>query len=105
MTFPRRVFASEYYLYLEATGNINQTAKIESHTYQGGEYCVDFYMLMFGKEIGSLKLNAVSGPYVENAKTWTGDQGTGTTWIHQRLDIFVHTSKTFNVRRFETDII
>ncbi|XP_052818676.1 MAM and LDL-receptor class A domain-containing protein 1-like [Mya arenaria] len=89
-----RNISSNFYIYLEASDNSLQVGKMESAEFPGGEYCLDFYLFMYGQDMGSLSLNVLSGSYNMNVKSWRGDQGP--VWLHKRLDIFVHADRIFN---------
>jgi len=88
------VFSLDYYLYIEASGNPNKHAVLTSKTYPGGDYCITFYLHMYGPDVGFLDLNAVATSQ-EILHTWSGDHGD--QWSHKRVNAHVHTTGSFQV--------
>jgi meprin B len=85
--------AAANYIYVEASGHSNQAAKLDSKSYPGGDYCLEFYYHMYGSNMGTLYLNAVSGTHTYHLHTWSGDHGN--SWHHYRVHINMHTTGSF----------
>jgi len=82
-----------YYLYVESTGHQNQYARLDSKSYPGGDYCVDFYYHMYGANMGTLKLNIKAGTQLLPVHSWSGNHGD--SWMHQRVSVNIHTGGSF----------
>jgi meprin B len=84
---------SNNYLYVEASGHSNQYARLDSKSFPGGDYCIDFYYHMYGSDMGTLTLNVKAGSQILKVHTWSGNHGDH--WTHQRASVNIHTSGTF----------
>ncbi|KAL5019389.1 hypothetical protein ScPMuIL_005111 [Solemya velum] len=78
---------SAKYLYLEASGTTQKSARLLSRTYGPSHYCIDFYYHMYGADIGYLKFYALSGSHRYILKSVTGNHNNN--WYHTRFGINV----------------
>ncbi|XP_071106282.1 hatching enzyme 1.2-like [Haliotis cracherodii] len=86
--------ASGYYAYLEASGHYHQKAYLLSKTLPGGDYCLSIYYHMYGHDMGSLKIEAITGGTSRQViHSMSGDQGN--VWKHYLLNI--HTTGNFQL--------
>ncbi|XP_052276013.1 uncharacterized protein LOC127875198 [Dreissena polymorpha] len=80
---------SGYYIYAEASGNMEQLAKLRSPNFFPGRYCFEFFYHMYGEDMGSLTLTMNSVPfslwYWSNVFKVSGNQGKD--WKSVRIDV------------------
>ncbi|KAK3089233.1 hypothetical protein FSP39_001984 [Pinctada imbricata] len=78
------------YLYMEASGHTNKTAKLLSPTYSPGLYCFAAYFHMYGAQTGYLSFNLMQNGRTYHMKTYRGDHGDRWTALH--LSVNVHST-------------
>lgn len=75
-----------YYIYTEASGNSNKTARIISPVVRTtGTLCVSFWYHMYGVHINTLNMYLKNNGALNNLWTKSGNQGN--KWINGLVDI------------------
>ncbi|GAB1600720.1 astacin-like metalloprotease toxin 2, partial [Argonauta hians] len=73
-----------YYLYTEASSNYHAVAKIRTPEVSPGIHCLQFWYHMYGKDMGTLKVNLVHyNKIITNIVTMSGDKGN--QWLQNRV--------------------
>ena len=78
-----------YYIYIEASGNSNKTARIISPAISTtGTVCVSFWYHMYGAHINMLSLYSNTGG--SRGLLWQKSGNQGNKWINGRVDATVN---------------
>lgn len=81
-----------HYLYSDASDRFLSIAKIQTPEFIAGDYCLIFWYHMYGKEMGSLRVNLVEGKQKRDLMIISGDQGN--KWQQMKISITATSNST-----------